>query len=121
MDIIKHHNKSDPMFLVVSYDLPHFPVESPERYQERYNYVKDDTRRPYLGLLLAMTINHFSVTNRHIFSHSSCPGMVSMLDEAVGGVIDALKERQMLDDTILVFMSDVSHLSYAIIDLFLFT
>ena len=34
--------------------------------------------------------------------------MVTALDDAVGEIVEALKESQMYDNTIIVFQSDVS-------------
>lgn len=41
-----------------------------------------------------------------------CVAMVSKLDESVGRVVQALKEKNMLQNTIIVFMSDNGSPSY---------
>jgi arylsulfatase A-like enzyme len=70
-----------PLFLYLAFTAPHTPLQAPKAWLDRYAHIKDDNRRAYAA-------------------------MVSAMDHQVGLVIDALKARGMLDDTLIVFHSD---------------
>ena len=78
---IKRHTTSQPLFLYLTFTAPHAPYQAPESAQELYLNVDDPTRRSYAA-------------------------MVSVLDQQVGAVVDALKERGMFENSLIVFMSD---------------
>lgn len=86
VELIKRHNKSVPMFMMLSHLAPHTanendPMQAPEDEINKFNYITDKKRRVYAA-------------------------MVSKLDESVGKVIKTLDENDMLDDSIVLFMSD---------------
>ncbi|XP_067659223.1 arylsulfatase J-like [Haliotis asinina] len=81
IDVINQHNTSTPLFLYLSLQNPHFPLQVPEKYTDMYPDVANEGRRTYCG-------------------------MVSALDEGVGNVTAALKERGMMDNTLILFLSD---------------
>ncbi len=79
--LIEEHPVSRPLFLYVSFTAPHFPIQAPSSYIERYRHIEDPTRRIYAA-------------------------MVSAMDEGVGQIWKALEERGMADRTLLFFSSD---------------
>lgn len=79
--IIREHDPETPLFLFLSFQAPHMPLQVPERFLKGYSYIKDHNRRFYAA-------------------------MVSCLDEAVGNVTQALKEHGFWEDTVLIFSSD---------------
>ncbi|XP_067929665.1 arylsulfatase B-like [Watersipora subatra] len=86
--ISDHAGNSDPLFLFVSPNAPHSPMEvTPEMYEVNSDLNLDprdpdqNKRRKYLGLVYA-------------------------LDEIVGATVQALKDADMLDNTVIVFQSD---------------
>lgn len=81
LDIIQNHNKSMPMFMFLSHLAPHAPLEAPQQEIDKFDYIGDPKRRIYAALM-------------------------SKLDESVGKVVQALDENDMLDNTIILFMSD---------------
>jgi arylsulfatase B len=85
VDIIRNHREEKPLFLMVSHLAPHAgneddPVEAPESVVNKFNYIKSEKRRKLAG-------------------------MISVLDDGVGRVITALKEKNILNNTIVVFLS----------------
>ncbi|XP_067658130.1 arylsulfatase B-like [Haliotis asinina] len=81
VDIIHQHNVSQPLFMYLPYQNVHAPIEVPEKYFNMYPNVINEGRRTYSG-------------------------MVSALDEAVGNVTEALKERGLFDNTLILFTAD---------------
>lgn len=84
--VIKDHNNSKPLFLYVAYQAVHSAnsydtLQAPPEYIERFPYIKNK--------------------NRRIFA-----GMVSALDDSVKTILDALKSKNMLKNSIIVFSTD---------------
>lgn len=87
-EVIMNHNETTPLFLLVSHLAPHagkrgvvYEVPDEAANNEKFWYIKDDNRRKYAG-------------------------MVDELDKSVGKIIQALFEKGILDNTIILFMSD---------------
>ena len=79
---IKDSSKSDkPMFLYVAFQTPHTPLQSPKKFHSKYRNIHNKKRRTYLQMVLAM-------------------------DEAVKHIVESLEENRMLNNSIIVFMSD---------------
>ena len=79
--LIEEHDSSSPLYLYLAFNAAHTPYQSPPEYQNRYKQIEDPSRRAYAGSITAM-------------------------DDQVGRVIAALEKRHMLDNTLVVFMSD---------------
>jgi hypothetical protein len=78
-------HSEDPLFLYLAITAPHLPLQAPEYLTALYPDIKDKDRRVYSA-------------------------MVTGLDEAVGQVVESLKENGLYEDTIILFSSDVSFL-----------
>ena len=89
---LTNYNASDPFFIYAAFQDPHMPLQVEEKYTNLYPDEQDPIRKNYLG-------------------------MVSRLDEAVGQMLDDLKNitymseedgqlRSLLDDTVIIFSSD---------------
>eukprot|EP00933_Yihiella_yeosuensis_P041593 TRINITY_DN35998_c0_g1_i1.p1 TRINITY_DN35998_c0_g1~~TRINITY_DN35998_c0_g1_i1.p1 ORF type:complete len:548 (-),score=87.59 TRINITY_DN35998_c0_g1_i1:132-1775(-) len=73
---------SGPLFLYLAYQATHSPGQVPSSYADAYNgTIKDEKRRVFAGML-------------------------SCLDEGIGNVTRALKQKGMLENTIIVFTTD---------------
>lgn len=70
-----------PFFEYVAYNAPHWPLQVPQKWYDRYAHIKDPVRRTYVAMIAAM-------------------------DDGVGQILDALEARGLRDDTIVVFLSD---------------
>ncbi|RZC34525.1 arylsulfatase B-like, partial [Asbolus verrucosus] len=84
--LIKEHNTENPMFMYLAHLAPHTgndddPLQAPDEEIAKFAHIADPERRIYAA-------------------------MVSMLDKSVGSVVSALRDRHMLENSIILFMSD---------------
>lgn len=78
--VIGNHDLSQPLFLMVCFNAPHTPLEAPAELEANYPGLTGDAR--------------------------TYAAMIESMDNAVGQIIDALEARNMVDDTLIVFVSD---------------
>ena len=74
-------NHHQPFFLYLAYNAPHGPLQATKKYLERFEDIKNKKRRTYAA-------------------------MVSAVDDGVGDIINKLEEHNILDNTIIYFLSD---------------
>lgn len=84
--LIKSHNESQPLFLIVCHSAMHSGngyefLRAPDALVSNFSYIKDYQRRKYAG-------------------------MMSKLDESVGKVVKTLQSRGLLENSIILFTSD---------------
>lgn len=79
--LIKAHDTVQPLFMYLAFNAAHTPYQAPEEYLKEYDNIKDPSRRAYAASITAM-------------------------DDQIGRVLQTLASRKMLDDTLVVFMSD---------------
>nr|CAD7590329.1 unnamed protein product [Timema genevievae] len=135
VDIILSHDKSRPLYLQVAHlavhsgnDTLQLEVPDVDATERRFSYITNPRRRLFAGserrgffllrlsstspapktrqdrvvaMLLSTVINL-----RNLMYHTYSPGMLARLDESVGKIVEAMAERGMLDNSILVFLSD---------------
>jgi arylsulfatase A-like enzyme len=80
VDFIKRH-KYQPFFLFASFNAPHAPMHATEEDLALFSHISDKNRRTYLS-------------------------MVHRLDINVGRIMGTLKEEGLLENTVVVFLSD---------------
>ncbi|KAK7075947.1 hypothetical protein SK128_003558 [Halocaridina rubra] len=80
-NLLKAHNPSEPLFLYLSLQSVHSPLQVPENFTEPFQYINDTDRINKLGMVWAM-------------------------DEAIGDVVDALKKTGHYDNSVIVFTTD---------------
>ncbi|MGE0715592.1 MAG: arylsulfatase [Alphaproteobacteria bacterium] len=78
---IRAHNPKVPLYLNLSFTAPHTPFQAPQAYVDRYAHIADPLRRVYAA-------------------------MVTCMDDQIGKVVAALEEREMRDNTLIIFHSD---------------
>lgn len=74
-------NKSDPFFLYLAFNAVHSPMHALDADQDQFPNIKDENRRIYDGMLLAM-------------------------DRSIGRVLQRLDTHGIADNTIVVFLND---------------
>ena len=79
--VVEEHDTSKPMFLELAYTAPHTPVRVPPSALQSSDPDEDPTRAQYKAAIAEM-------------------------DKGIGQVIAALEKKGMMDDTIVVFLSD---------------
>lgn len=65
--VILSHNATSPLFLYLPFQNVHGPTQAPEEYVDKYDFIKDKTRREYAA-------------------------MVDIVDEAIGNVTQAMQQ-----------------------------
>lgn len=82
IEIFKNSDpRKQPLFLYLSFQSVHTPLQVPKRYENMYKHVKNEQRRKYLGMVTAM-------------------------DDAIGEVVKATKKYRFMKNLLLVFTSD---------------
>nr|XP_024218474.1 arylsulfatase B [Halyomorpha halys] len=84
--VIKNHNPEEPLFLYFAHNAVHASnrgrlLEAPQGRVNSFKYIVDPNRRTFAA-------------------------MVSKVDDTIGDLVEALKEKEMLDNTIILFFSD---------------
>ncbi|XP_066922224.1 arylsulfatase B-like [Clytia hemisphaerica] len=81
IDIIEKHQEEQPLFLYLPFQNVHVPLQAPKETIDKFSYIEDKNRRTFAA-------------------------MMSKLDDAIGQVHQALEEKGILDNTIIIFTSD---------------
>ncbi len=76
-----HRHAKEPFFLYLAYNAPHTPQQVTDKYLDPYANIPDEKRRKYAA-------------------------MIQAVDEGVRGVLQALKEEKLDEDTLVFFFSD---------------
>jgi arylsulfatase A-like enzyme len=74
-------NKSRPFFLYLAFNAVHTPMQADDVRRKRFDSITDPKRRTYTAMMSAM-------------------------DDAVGSVVKKLKDEQLIESTLITFISD---------------
>lgn len=77
---IERHKK-EPFFLYLAFNAVHHPLETPERYKDKFTEFKSPEKRHYAAMLTAM-------------------------DDAVGRLLDTVRKNDLEEDTLIFFLGD---------------
>lgn len=96
IDVINRHDTKDPFFMFLSFNAPHHPLDVKESVLAKYNEADVD---PYWSAPDAKK-------NRNARGRTRYMALVDSMDAAIGNVIEALEDKGVLDNTLIVFCSD---------------
>jgi len=77
----RQRGKAQPFFLYLAFNAVHTPMQAPDDYLQRFAAIEDPKRRTYAGMLSAM-------------------------DDAVGRVLQAVRDAGIKEKTLICFISD---------------
>lgn len=86
--VILSHNTSSPLFLYLPFQNVHGPTQAPEEYVDKYQFIKNKTRREYAA-------------------------MVDIVDEAIGNVTRAMQQAGLWEDTLMIVTTDNGGIPHA--------
>ncbi len=123
--LCRQADSEQPFFLFVSFPDPHHPFNPPGKYWDMYDPENFTVGTPYSahtapppplqytreqfeqGRLPETPQIAFMAEDRHIREAMALSaGMITMIDDAIGGVLEALKQSGKYDDTVVLFTSD---------------
>ena len=73
--------EKSPFFIYLAYNAPHWPLQVPEKYYNKFPEIQDPVRRTYVA-------------------------MINNLDDNIGRILDKLAETGQEENTMVVFLSD---------------
>jgi arylsulfatase A-like enzyme len=111
---LENYERPEPFFLKVSFARPHSPYDPPKRLFDSYEdapipersvgdwaekFRERSSQEPTLwhGDLGADTVRH---------SRQGYYGAIEFIDEQIGRILETLEKRNMLDNTLILFISD---------------
>lgn len=116
-ELIQNYNSDKPLFLKVSFARPHSPYDPPKRYLDMYRNVeiplpaigdwcsqyaeKTDPLKASPDAAFGNLGEDYAVNSRrHYYAN------ITFIDDQIGQIITALKEKDMYDDAIICFTAD---------------
>lgn len=133
VSFIKKHPAAIPMFMYVAHYAPHLPLHAPkerieacrERYKVGYDVLREErfNRQKELGLVdknreLPLYQREFGgkrpawnelapkQQEQWITDMATYAAMIEIMDDGIGRLIEAVKEKGMYENTVFLFMSD---------------
>ena len=103
LDLIQRHPADKPLFLFVTFSGPHTPLDASGKYETMY---------PPSTLKLLPNVRPFQRDGTDYGPaevqemYASYFGKMTMIDDQIGRIFDALKQRGTWDDTLIAFTSD---------------
>lgn len=115
VSFIRNYNRPQPFFLKVSFARPHSPYDPPKRFFELYR--DEEMPPPVLGAWAARfaecpkppppNLWHGDLGLSQVRrSRRGYYGSVTFIDEQIGRILRALRERGFYDNTLVLFCSD---------------
>tara|TARA_R110002012_G_scaffold290058_1_gene483478 strand:- start:1284 stop:2693 length:1410 start_codon:yes stop_codon:yes gene_type:complete len=81
IEYIKEQDSYTPFYLQLAYSAPHIPLQEPKLWLDEYPMITDNSRKAYAAAM-------------------------SHMDDGIGRVLKSLKDQNILNNTIILFISD---------------
>ncbi len=94
--VIGGHDQKQPLFMYLSFNAPHHPLDAPKAILDKYPE----------GEIEAYWSGANAKKRRKANSRKYYMAMVDAMDESIGDVVDAVKSNGMAGNTLIVFCSD---------------
>jgi arylsulfatase A-like enzyme len=127
--VIEEHDKQHPFFLYVPQVAPHWPLHAREsaieKFQKRYLAGWDELAKQRYERMVRLNLidkswprrdshpdsfqwEKIAPENREWFARrmATYAAMVEAVDDGVGQIMNTLRKRKMLDNTLIIFLSD---------------
>jgi len=115
VEFISTYKRDEPFMLKVSFARPHSPYDPPKRFWDMYN--ESDMPEPYIGDWATKYAVKANPKDYALWygdlgikqvkrSRRGYYGSITFIDEQIGRIVDALKNRGLLDNTLILFTSD---------------
>ena len=113
VEFVENYDENRPLFLKISFARPHSPYDPPQRFLDMYNNVK--IPEPVIGdwcnefnikdagnsaAFGNFGVEHAVESRRHYYAN------ITFIDEMIGKIIQALKDKGMYDNSIICFTAD---------------
>lgn len=114
-DYLASYQEEEPFFCFVSFGGPHDPWDCPKQYTERFeNQTMERPLAPFTDLNVDRTTGNWDTEVHHPpldledieAVRRNYAGKVSLIDEQIGRLATLLKEKNLWDDTLVIFTSD---------------
>jgi hypothetical protein len=105
-NFLDEHDNKDPFFLYLAFQAPHFPLQVPGKYTKNCKQKTEDRR-----LLCGTDIFSSCMSWQWEISSFDYLGMVNAVDSAIDEIVQYLKSKDLYDNTIIIFSSDVIYRS----------
>lgn len=113
VDQIKDYNREEPLLLKISFARPHSPYDPPQRFLDMYENV--DIPEPFVGDWCEKFADYpmtksaafgdfgaeYAVNSRKYYNAN-----ITFIDEQIGLIIKALKEKGMYENALIMFTAD---------------
>ena len=110
---IENYNQKQPLFLKISFARPHSPYDPPKKYADMYRDKEvtipsiGDWCQSFADRKMApdaafgdFGLEHALQSRRYYY------GAITFVDDQIGRIIEALKEKGIYDNSLIVFISD---------------
>ncbi|OUU78528.1 MAG: hypothetical protein CBC38_07415 [Gammaproteobacteria bacterium TMED78] len=129
LDYLQAHNNESPWFTFIPYTAPHWPLQVPDdwldkyegKYDQGYDILRD--QRITQASLLGVIPNGANLNNnykrslpwsslsseekaRYARAQEIYASMIEYMDMSIGRIIDYLESSNQLDNTVIIFLSD---------------
>lgn len=114
-DWITEYDQDKPFYLQVLFPGPHDPFDSPQKYRDMYKSEEmplgnmdwpEGPRPPYVDLVLAWSNLKGMTPEQKQTIRTFYYGKVTLIDEYIGRIYEALEKRGMLENTWIIYNSD---------------